>query len=538
MLNVKELDPQNTGRPNIHILSFDESKVRLDPENGVVTKTTTQNEYDKLLSAAEYANTHDIGFVAPGIGRIAVRVPQVLEVNTRNGDAGLEISMEYCRGSNLETSLRAARSPKDRLQYEELIKATIDGFVAQGFGWADIAPRNMVLDIGSKKLSVFDFERGFVPDLHDKSAWERILHGYTLEELSCLVGATRANFILSDHIRENKDRNQLVSLVSTRKKGILDKIYDRSEYSLAQARTAEKIMALFASRPDDSKDIPMDRIETMTRGNGVQWYVDQALGNVKVERTLSPTGNNTVVSVLHDEVISHTLEFPPITVDVPSKEGYYSPAKTAADFAYILSKQYSSTGFKGMRGIELGCGDHGVLAHVLKELGCEVTVGADIDPKAIDSVSKYGDSGIEWINTDLMDGLEEYDVIVFNPPQMPMSDEMRTDLVDWHDSPGPFGYELIVDFLQESEKHLSSDGIIVMMVFDFLLTDGRIEDTCKELGYETTTIGKTRKDLRLGGRTSEALTYIQHIFPGTEVLTDDNSTRYISGSFIEFKKRL
>jgi release factor glutamine methyltransferase len=211
-------------------------------------------------------------------------------------------------------------------------------------------------------------------------------------------------------------------------------------------------------------------------------------GNLNRYKTKEGSGQKTYI-----------FEAPPIEVTIPDKENVYPPTKTAADFVAVLAKELGPSYFKSKKVLEMGCGDHGLMAHAVLNLGAEKVVGSDIDPKSIAIVKEHGSGDIGWILSDLFNNVEgKFDCIVSNPPQMPMPMELRAQLTDWHDSPGDKGYELIIRMLQEAGDHLTDKGSLIIMVFDFLLSDGKIIATAREKGFSVKFVGEFSKPVRRG----------------------------------------
>ncbi len=116
-----------------------------------------------------------------------------------------------------------------------------------------------------------------------------------------------------------------------------------------------------------------------------------------------------------------------------------------------------------------------------------------------------------------------FDFIVFNPPQMPLPDNARNELHDWHDSPGERGYETILQTLKDAKEHLEENGELVLMVFDFLLSDGEIMKTAQGNGYFVEEIGQFTKPVRKGGQTEKAMEHILQIFPKAQFFSSGTS---------------
>jgi len=172
--------------------------------------------------------------------------------------------------------------------------------------------------------------------------------------------------------------------------------------------------------------------------------------------------------------------------------------------------------------LDLGCGETGILAHYALARRANVT-GVDIDPSAIvhvrNSSNKSGE--ITWIISDLFSNLNgcKFDVIISNPPQMPMPFEERRKLKDWHDSSGNTGQEAIIKILKTAPLHLNINGEIIILIFDFLGVKERfgpplsIREISYQNGFSCEVVGSYPKLVRKDGQTEKNIPWIKKIYP-------------------------
>jgi release factor glutamine methyltransferase len=141
---------------------------------------------------------------------------------------------------------------------------------------------------------------------------------------------------------------------------------------------------------------------------------------------------------------------------------------------------------RGQRVLEMGCGTGFLSLHIALE-GAEVTC-ADSNPLAVECARENAErNGLEIrvVLSDLFSEIEErYDLIVFNPPYLPVSDEGALAAA-W--SGGEGGLEVLEEFLNRAPRFLSPGGRMVVIVSS-LMDPGRLE---KILGpFEVQSLGQ------------------------------------------------
>jgi methylase of polypeptide subunit release factors len=192
------------------------------------------------------------------------------------------------------------------------------------------------------------------------------------------------------------------------------------------------------------------------------------------------------------------------------KPGGYTPKS-----AFLLISSLYDFDFSCKKVLDFGCGETGILAHFAHVQGAEEVTGIDIDPAAIEHVKTCSNVSheIQWITSDFQGlSLNKFDLIITNPPQMPMPTTKRDLLLDWHDSPGEEGTEVIFNILEQS----SCDCDIFMIIFDFLKK--AVEEKAKHLGFNMSVKTKTRKAVRPGGQTEKNLGWIKKMYPNYQFI--------------------
>lgn len=222
------------------------------------------------------------------------------------------------------------------------------------------------------------------------------------------------------------------------------------------------------------------------------------------------------------------------------KHGGYTPKS-----GLLLTDYLWQTDLKDVSLLDLGCGETGILAHYAFARGADAT-GVDIDPSVIshagDSSNRSGE--ITWMISDLFSNLNGcgFDLVVSNPPQMPMPFEERRKLKDWHDSSGNTGRETIARILGTASPYLSTNGEIIILIFDFLGVKERfgsfpsLEEIGCQNGFSCEIVESHPKLVRRGGQTERNVSWIQEVYPKYNFGEDERGNRYYNILIVKFKK--
>ncbi|MBP5679322.1 MAG: methyltransferase [Bacilli bacterium] len=169
--------------------------------------------------------------------------------------------------------------------------------------------------------------------------------------------------------------------------------------------------------------------------------------------------------------------------------------------------------------LDLGCGYLGILGMIAYFNGAKSVDSIDCDPECIKWFNKLiKDNRFQNMNcfeSDYFQNVKRmYDMILANPPQMPMISGSV------HDSGGIDGREYILQILKESLGHLKKDGDLYVLMFDFLGLDRRTGDMpsileiSKDYGYQDTElVYSADKEIKKGSVTEESIPHIQSIYP-------------------------
>lgn len=169
--------------------------------------------------------------------------------------------------------------------------------------------------------------------------------------------------------------------------------------------------------------------------------------------------------------------------------------------------------------IDIGTGETGILAYYLKIRGAENVTACDVDIDAIIHASKASEIGkeINWIVCDTLDPINrslKFDIIVSNPPQMPMQFPGKL-----HDYGGLDGRDVINKLVKNAKNYLADYGKMYLLCFDFLSIikkyghDNTLISIANENGLELNVVAKFIRKIRKGGETEKNLQWINKTYP-------------------------
>lgn len=162
----------------------------------------------------------------------------------------------------------------------------------------------------------------------------------------------------------------------------------------------------------------------------------------------------------------------------------YEPAEDT----YLLLKAAMAEAKDSDRVLEVGCG-RGLIS---RELATRVrdVLATDINPFAVCMVRDFG---IKTIRADLFRGIKgKFDMIIFNPPYLPTSDEEKTtSWLNYALDGGKSGRETIKRFLEDLGDHLAPNGRALILLSSL---NGRtiVEEMADELGFEVSIVDEER----------------------------------------------
>ena len=175
---------------------------------------------------------------------------------------------------------------------------------------------------------------------------------------------------------------------------------------------------------------------------------------------------------------------------------------------------------KDKKVLDLGCGYLGILSLIAYANGASEIEAIDYDNKCVEWFNKIiSDNSLDNIkcfNSNYFQNIDQsnYDLILANPPQMPMTNGSL------HDSGGKDGRDFILEILEDSYEHLNVNGNIYMLLFDFLGIDQKtnndptIIELAKNIGYKDFKVMyEAYKEIKEGGVTYQNIPYINKIYP-------------------------
>lgn len=200
-----------------------------------------------------------------------------------------------------------------------------------------------------------------------------------------------------------------------------------------------------------------------------------------------------------------------------SADGYIP--KSGLLFDMVLSEKTC----KDKKVLDLGCGYLGILSLIAYMNGAKKVEAIDYDNNCVEWFNKIiSDNNlvnIKCFNSNYFQNIDrkDFDLILANPPQMPMTSGLL------HDSGGRDGRKFILEILENSYKYLKEDGNIYMLLFDFLGINQKtneystIIELAEDIGYKDFKVMyETYKEIKEGGVTYQNIPYIKTIYPNYE----------------------
>jgi release factor glutamine methyltransferase len=111
--------------------------------------------------------------------------------------------------------------------------------------------------------------------------------------------------------------------------------------------------------------------------------------------------------------------------------------------------------------LEIGCGKGLICCNMASKV--RTVLATDLNPHAVRITRE---SGVPTVRMDLFRGLKaKFDMVLFNPPYLPTSEEERIDgWLNYALDGGPSGRETIERFLEDLRSHLSPQGRALLLV--------------------------------------------------------------------------
>lgn len=189
--------------------------------------------------------------------------------------------------------------------------------------------------------------------------------------------------------------------------------------------------------------------------------------------------------------------------------------------------------------LDLGCGYLGILGLIAYYNKAKSVDSIDYDPECVKWFNKLiQDNRLENVNcfeSDYFQNVKRmYDIILANPPQMPMLNGSV------HDSGGVNGRKYILQILKESLPHLKDNGDLYLLLFDFLGLEKRTGDMpslleiSQEYGYhDIEEMFSADKIITPGSVTYDSIPHINSIYPLYDFGQEDKKCKI---KILKFKK--
>lgn len=218
--------------------------------------------------------------------------------------------------------------------------------------------------------------------------------------------------------------------------------------------------------------------------------------------------------------------------DSPTLREYVLEVKPNRGFvpkSGLIISRYIEGRVAGKRVLDMCTGETGVIAIHSAVSGAKAVLGVDVDKDTVNwarhNSKLNGLTNIKWQVNNLFAGLEEnkFDIIVSNPPQMPME---KGPVHDWG---GINGRDFIETIIKESPRFLSESGELCILIFDFLGVDksygnvAPLQSIFDENGFIMEIVAREKRKIRKGGQTEKSLAFILREYPNYNFQSDENS---------------
>lgn len=181
--------------------------------------------------------------------------------------------------------------------------------------------------------------------------------------------------------------------------------------------------------------------------------------------------------------------------------------------------------------LDLGCGYLGIISIISKLNGAKTIDAVDYDVGCIQWFTKIINNNnlnnINCFKSNWFSNIinKDYDIIISNPPQMPMCENAL------HDSGGIDGRKAIIEILENSINYLAPKGTLYILLFDFLGVSERTNDElsifeiANKIGYKDIKIvlEETKRIIK-NSVTYKNLDYIKLKYPLYQFEKNDETT--------------
>lgn len=177
-------------------------------------------------------------------------------------------------------------------------------------------------------------------------------------------------------------------------------------------------------------------------------------------------------------------------LEIKTRKGVYEPREDS----FLLSDNALDYTEQGFRVLEVGTGT-GLLSLIVADKAKEV-VGVDLNPQAVELSKRNADlneiKNVEFKKSDLFENVNGiFDLIIFNPPYLPSSEDgsRLPGREQW--SGGEDGREIIRRFSSEARGYLKDTGKILVVVSSLTGLD-EVKELFKDRGYTVETVNEKK----------------------------------------------
>lgn len=185
------------------------------------------------------------------------------------------------------------------------------------------------------------------------------------------------------------------------------------------------------------------------------------------------------------------IEYKNARVKLGESDLVYEPAEDS----FLLADAALEEAEPGMRILEVGTGSGFVSAVLRANFENVRAIATEINPHAARCAKE---NGVEVIRTDLFRGIKpgspetRFDLILFNPPYLPTSEEERVPgWLNYAFDGGASGRETLDRFLAEVKDHLRPGGKILVLISSITGVEA-VQEKMEGLGFAVEIVGRKK----------------------------------------------